>query len=101
MKEGIEKVAKTSPGQQELNHYLCKVHQLPDHIDAIKFWIEEKMTYPLLASVAVDILTITASSAPVERVFSTAGESTSYKRNRLAHKNLEREVLLRKNKDYL
>ena len=35
-------------------------------------------------------------SAPVEHVFSTAGESTTGKRNRLADRNLERKVLLRK-----
>jgi len=96
VKEGIEKVAQKPPGQQELDQYLMNVHQYPDDGDTFKFWIEERATYPLLSSVAVEILTITASSAPVERVFSTMG-----KRNRLAYKNLEQKVLLRKNKDYL
>jgi len=96
VKEGIEKVAQKPPGQQELDQYLMIVHQYPDDGDTFKFWIEERATYPLLSSVAVEILTITASSAPVERVFSTMG-----KRNRLAYKNLEQKVLLRKNKDYL
>ena len=39
---------------------------------------------------------IPATSAPVERVFSTAGESTAGKRNRLSDRYLEREVLIRK-----
>ncbi len=42
---------------------------------------------------------IQASSAPIGRVFSTAGESTIGKRNRLQSSNLEREVILQKNNE--
>lgn len=69
-KEGIEKAAQISSVQQELGQYLLNVHQYPDDGDAFKFWNDERVTYPLLSSVAVEILTITASSATVERVFS-------------------------------
>ncbi len=55
----------------------------------------------MLSSMAIDMLSIPGSSAPVERVFSTAGESTLGRRNRLSEHNLEREVLLRKNKHFL
>ena len=61
----------------------------------MQFLIDAK-EYPVLSSMALDILTIPASSTPVERVFSVAGESTSGKRNRLADQNLEREILVRK-----
>ena len=74
---------------------------MPENVDPISFWIENEAGYPLLSSLAIDILCIPASSAPVERTFSTAGESTSGRRNRLSDKNLEREVLIRKNKHYL
>ena len=47
------------------------------------------------------MLVITALSAPVERVFSTAGVVTSGRRNHLQDKNLEREVLIKKNRNYL
>ena len=57
--------------------------------------------YPLLPSLALDVLCIPGSSAPVERVFSTAGEATSTKRNRLGGKSFEREILIRKNTIYL
>jgi len=40
-----------------------------------------------------------ASSTPVERIISTAGESSCGKRNRLADKHLEWELLLHKNRD--
>ena len=70
-------------------------------LDPLVFWASEKQTYPLLSEVAADILVIPGSSAPVERVFSSAGESTTGKRNRLKDENLEREILLRKNRQYL
>jgi len=68
--------------------------------DPFNFWNTIK-DYPIIAPVACDILCVPPSTAPVERVFSTSGESTSGKCNRLTDNNLEREVLLRKNKMYL
>lgn len=62
----------------------------------ILFWVEQEKEYPLIASLAVDILIISGSSASTEHAFFTAGESTSGKRNRLADKNLGREALLRR-----
>ena len=44
---------------------------------------------------------IPVSSAPVERVFSTSEESCMRKHNQLSRKNLEREVLFKKNKELL
>lgn len=41
-----------------------------------------------LSLLAIDILILPASSAPVECIFSMAGESTSGKRNRLSDSNL-------------
>ena len=51
----------------------------------------------------MDILIIPGSFTAVERVFSTAGEATctSGKQNCLADLNLEREIFLRKNEDYI
>ena len=99
-KEGIEEVSKAPPGKRELEHYLQNTQPLTEEADALQFWIESDKTYPLLSSIALDLLTIPGSSTPVERVFSVAGESTSGKRNRLADQNLEREIILRKNKLY-
>ena len=69
-------------------------------LDPLTFWIEQENMYPLLATLAVDVLTILVSSS-VEHVFSTAGESSGRKRNRLSNKHLEREVLLCKNRAYI
>ena len=100
LKEG--RTPKSPLGELELAQYLQAIHSYSEDYDPLDFWINEMKMYPLLSSLAFDILSIPASSAPIERVFSTAGEATSGKRNRLTDKNLvECEVLLCKNKEYL
>ena len=94
-------LSKQPPGDQEVDRYLNAVHSLSDSVDPITFWVEQEQTYPQLSLLAIDILMIPSSSAPVERIFSMVGESTSSKRDRLSDSNLEREVLMRKNKNYL
>lgn len=80
--------------EEELDWYFGATHIIDDKVDPVIFWVQQDKNYPLLSTVAKDVLIIPGSSAPVERVFSTAGESTCGKRNRLSDKNLEREVLL-------
>ena len=50
--------------------------------------------YPLLSVIAVDLLIVPESSAPVERTFSTAGDAASGKLNSLTDKNPERYLNL-------
>ena len=101
LKEGSTKVTKSPLGELEVAQYLQITTSISVNMDPLEYWTKEIKTYPLLSSLSFDILSIPASSAPTERVFSTAGESTSSKRNRLADKNLERETLLHKSKDYI
>ena len=84
-----------------MEQYLASTPSLEDGVDPLMFWVEQEKTYPLLASLSIDLLVIPGSSAPIERTFSTAGESSGGRRNRLSDKNLEREVLLSKNSDYI
>ena len=100
IKEGLEKASSLQPGKSEINNYSSSVATLSENEDPISFWVNNEAAYPLLSSLAVDLLCIPASSAPVERTFSTAGESTCGRRNRLANENLEREILIRKNHKY-
>ena len=92
---------ESSPLQRQLESYIGETFNLREEEDVLDFWLEHKQTYPDLADVAFDILTIPASSTPVERVFSTAGHVCMGKRNRLSGTKLEREVLLKKNKSFL
>jgi len=70
-------------------------------LDPIVFWVNTSQVYPLLSPVVCDILSVSASSAPVGCTFSISGEASMGRRNRLVDYNLERETLLRKNKKYL
>ena len=66
-------------------------------LDSLDYWIQKDL-YPLLFLVASGI---PYSTAPVETVFSSSGEVTRGKENRLSDDNFERETLLRRNKTYL
>ena len=101
IKEGLNRASKVPPGKAEIERYFSSVVTLPEKEDPVTFWISNESIYPLLSSIAIDLLCIPASSAPVERTFSIAGDSTSGRRNRLSDANLEREVLIRKNRHYL
>ena len=69
------------------------------HDNGLDFWIVNEMKYPLLAALAQDLLSASASEAYVERVFSVCGELTAGKRHRLM-KGLEKRILLKMNNKY-
>ena len=81
---------KKSKWRMELEHFNSISTRLSEDEDPLDFWIKNESTYPLLSNVCTDLLCIPASSALVERIFSTAGKSTVGKRNGLSGKNLER-----------
>ena len=90
-----------SPQHQQIEKYLNETIPLREDADVLDFWIQHEQIYPDVSDVAFNILTISTSSAPIERVFSTAGHVSAGKRNRISGQNLEREVLIKKNKSYL
>ena len=92
--------ASLSSEEKEVDRYSRDNFNVELNDDPFNFWNTIK-DYPIIAPVACDILCVPPSTTPIERVFSTSGESTSGKRNRLTDHNLEREVLMRKNKTYL
>lgn len=90
-----------APIEEEITAYLHQpMLQESEALDfePLNYWSSNEVKYSLLSSLAEYLLTILAFSAPAERVFSAAGISTSGRRNRLDKHNLEREVLLKKNK---
>ena len=72
--QGKEKASKQPLRQQELERYLESMPALGDEDDPLAFWVDQKELYPLLSALAVDIMCVPGSSAPVEKTFSTAGE---------------------------
>jgi len=100
IKQKISKHPGFPPEEEEIKRYFSTTTTLGEKVNPVFFWIENEQVYPLLSALAFDTLINSASSTPTECTFSTAGETTSGKRNRLSDKNLEQEVLLRKNKQY-
>ena len=89
-----------SQEERELDQYRkMKLNKNDLKEDPFDFWISHETSFPLLFHTACELFSTPASSAPVERVFSYSGDVTKGKR--LSDYNLEREILIRKNKDYL
>ena len=78
-----------------MKHYFQKLPQGYDFDDPLE------KHYPKLALVAIDWLSIPASTTPVECVFSTAGYAYSGRHSRHTDANLEREVIFSKKKKYI
>ena len=84
----------------EIECYMaCKATD--DDEDPLNYWTKNASIYGKLSPIAQDILSIPASSTPIERIFSVAGYSSSGRRNRLSGKMLETEIMLKTNKVYL
>ena len=97
-----DRATQISKEEQQLNQYIeCKVSKEEKKLDPFEYWLMKKNEYPDLSQIACEILAFPASTAPVERIFSSGGEATKGKRNRLTNNNLEREIFLRRNKRYI
>ena len=62
-----------SSGVEEIIDKYLAASCLPMDSDPSKFWEDNEKEYLALAQMAKDILSMPASSAPVERLFSIAG----------------------------
>ena len=62
-----------------------------DKNDPIAWWMQEtqRRDYPNLSKMAINILSIPAMSADVERLFSSSGLTLSNRRNRMSTEMLE------------
>lgn len=67
---------------------------------ALYYWQRIQSTYPSVAPLALDVLSMPASEAYAERVFSVCGYLSAGKRNRLS-KNIERRVFIKMNSKVL
>jgi hypothetical protein len=70
----------------------CALDIVPIHNDdPIAWWMEDtqRREYPNLSKMAINILSIPAMSADVERLFSSSGLTLSNRRNRMSTEMLE------------
>lgn len=69
-----------------------------DDSDPLQYWKQRENKFPNLAKLARKYLTICASSAPVERLFSVAGKFYTNSRTQLKADNFENLILIKMNK---
>lgn len=82
---------------EQINQYLCtKFNQDTD--DYMSFWVRNRNTFDKLYDAALTVLSVPASSAPVERVFSFSGMFCRPHRSRISDSNLERLTYLKCNR---
>lgn len=93
--DDIEKYINRVFNDGETNSFNCVVNG-ETLFNIIKFWSSDSMKgeFPMLSRVALGILSIPASSASSERVFSTAGRILEKRRNRLSDKSVDALLFL-------
>ena len=62
--------------------------------DPLQWWLQRATRFPILAHMAKKVLCIPATSAPVERLFSTVGNTIANDRTRLLPENAEDLIFL-------
>ncbi len=77
----------------EIDEYMEASEANP--IDALKFWKQNEKKFPKLAKLARQFLSVPASSAPVERLFSIAGAIARARRSNLTAKNIKALIMFK------
>lgn len=90
--------SRPSGAEAELDEYISSMPYDTD--DALAWWHGQATKFHNLCPLAIDILSVPASEAYVERMFSISGELSSGKRNR-ALKTLEAKTFLKLNLKFM
>ncbi|GAA6073912.1 zinc finger BED domain-containing protein 6-like [Tachysurus ichikawai] len=84
--------------ETQISKYFDAIHDTDTDTDnALSFWAKNHNRYPQLHNLAMKVLSVPASSAPVERVFSRGGIIMRPHRARLGHKMLQSLIFLKCN----
>jgi hypothetical protein len=82
----------------ELKRYLQSNHSLiDDDEDLLVFWERQKVFYPILYSIACEILIIPATNTAAERLFSASGKTITNTRTRLSAEKVDKLMFIKKN----
>lgn len=96
----ISNITPTTSATIEIRQY-NEEPAIDRHSDPFDWWQKRENVYPHLAKLAKRYFSMVATSVPSERVFSTAGELVSKKRNRLSSEHIECIMFLNGNKSFL
>lgn len=93
---GLPPVTASSNIHQEVEQYLSQP-AIDEDMDPLAFWREHRNQFPTLCKLASKYLSLPASSAPVERLFSIAGKVFRPERCRLTDIKFEEIMMIRCN----
>ena len=79
--------------ESEINDYLLALC-LSKESDPLSYWKEKRPSFPLLGRIAAKYLSIPATSAPVEKLFSVAGKFIQPERCRLTDTVFEKLIYI-------
>lgn len=88
----------SSTVDEEIRKY-SEISVAPTSVDALVWWVEHRIQFPLLSNAVKFVFGIPASSAAAERNFSTAGGVVSDKRSALLPKHVDNILLCHGNID--
>ncbi|CAF4699778.1 unnamed protein product, partial [Rotaria sp. Silwood2] len=96
-------VSEKNHVEKELENYFAStlVMEGDEKDDIISFWKQHKQSFPLIASIARDILAIPASNTSVERQFSACKNTFTDKRTKLGSEKLNKLIFLKENMNIL
>ena len=80
--------------RDEVERYSNEKVRLTEDFDVMLWWKNNSTKYPKLSKLAINLLSIPASSASSERVFSLAGNIITEKRNRFEPKTVDSILFL-------
>jgi hypothetical protein len=91
-------LAIVSDANDELKRYLQSNDNLvDDDEDLLLFWKRQKVFFPILYSIAREILIIPATNTAVERLFSASGNTITTTRTRLSAEKVDKLMFIKKN----
>ncbi|CAF4609023.1 unnamed protein product, partial [Rotaria sp. Silwood2] len=93
----ISTTSKASDNNDELKRYLQSIDSLIDNEDLFDFSRRQKFIYPVLYSIARDILIVAATNTAAERLFSASGNTVTETRNRLSSQKVDKLMFIKKN----
>lgn len=93
--DDVERYLRWTYSDEETNSSCCTV-DCENTFNVAKFWssVQVRRDYPLPSRVALGVLSIPASSACSERVFSTAGRVVEKRRTRLSANSIDNLLFL-------
>jgi len=87
------KVGMAKPLRNELDSYLAApCEELDDQTSTVQWWARNTRIYPTLSRMAMDYLSIPATSVDVECMFSKGRRLLSYERNRMSGRTIHMQM---------